>query len=208
VKAGRDPTPSGAGYPSEAGVMDSQSVKTTDRGGVRGYAVTACRDGDGFKKINGRKRQVLTDTTGLVLKAKVHAANLHDGAGARLLLPDLRRWYERLAVIWADQGYPGQELADWVAQQTGARLEIVRRTTKEAIRRRCGSRPWRRRASGCGKVPRRCLAGGGVGGHLTRPQHRQALRAPAAPLGSQVCERGHRADVLVAGTEPAAEQGL
>jgi len=159
VKAGRDPTPSGAGYPSEAGVMDSQSVKTTDRGGVRGYAVTACRDGDGFKKINGRKRQVLTDTTGLVLKAKVHAANLHDGAGARLLLPDLRRWYERLAVIWADQGYPGQELADWVAQQTGARLEIVRRTTKEAMWEQALAQARERLREGASKVPRRWRRG-------------------------------------------------
>ena len=118
IADGREPTPTGA-------AMDAQSVRTTDRGGVRGY--------DGFKKISGRKRHLLTDTTGLVLKAKVHAANVYDSQGARLLLPGLRGAFPRLAMIWADQGYRGLGLADWIAEEVGAALTVVRRSTKDEM---------------------------------------------------------------------------
>jgi transposase len=100
-------------------------VRTTDRGGERGF--------DGFKKISGRKRHVLTDTTGLLLKVKVHAANIHDGVGARLLLPALSQSFERLAMIWADQGYRNEGLPEFVEEQTGAKLTIVTRKTKNEI---------------------------------------------------------------------------
>ena len=66
-----------------AAIIDAQSVKTTDRGGEQGDEVG--------KKINGRKRQLLVDTLGLVLKAKVHAANIADRGGAHLLLEPLPR---------------------------------------------------------------------------------------------------------------------
>lgn len=118
VADNREPTPSGA-------AIDAQSVRTTDRGGVRGY--------DGFKKISGRKRHLLTDTTGLVLKAKVHAANLYDSTGARLLLPGVGGAFPRLAMIWADQGYRGEGLAEWVADEVGANLVVVRRSTKDEV---------------------------------------------------------------------------
>jgi putative transposase len=70
-QAGRAAEPSAA-------IMDTQSIKTTERGGEHGY--------DGGKKVNGRKRHVLVDTLGLVLKVTVHAADISDGAGAKLVL--------------------------------------------------------------------------------------------------------------------------
>jgi putative transposase len=72
-----------AAQPSAA-ITDSQSVKTTDRGGEHGYG--------GGKKVNGRKRHLLVDTLGLVLKARVHAADIPDREGAHLLLAPLKEF--------------------------------------------------------------------------------------------------------------------
>ena len=73
--AGREASPS-------AGVIDSQSVKTTESGGPRGY--------DAGKKIKGRKRHIVTDTQGFLLALRVHAANVQDVHGAVPLLGSLR----------------------------------------------------------------------------------------------------------------------
>ena len=111
AEAGRDPEPS-------AGVIDSQSAKTTEVGGEHGY--------DAGKKINGRKRHLLVDTMGLVLMVVVHTANIQDRDGARLLLAKAKGLFPRLQRIWADGGYAGK-LIGWLQETCGWVLEIIKR---------------------------------------------------------------------------------
>jgi putative transposase len=117
VAAGREPTPSAA-------CIDSQSVKTTEMGGLeRGY--------DGGKNIKGRKRHVLVDTWGLLLAVLITSAGLDDGAAAPLLLGHVTPHdFPRLMTIFADQKYHNHALDAWMAEhRAGWRIEVKARPT-------------------------------------------------------------------------------
>jgi putative transposase len=81
--------------------------------------------------VNGRKRHLLVDTIGLVLKVVVHAADIQDRDGAKLLLEAVKGLLPRLMLIWADGGYAGQ-LIGWVKEVCGWVLEIVKRNDDQA----------------------------------------------------------------------------
>ena len=114
--AGRDPMAS-------AGIVDSQSVKGADTVGAdsRGY--------DAGKKINGRKRHIVTDTLGLLIVVLVTAANLQDRDGGRLVLNRARMAMPSIVVVWADGGYAGKLLA-FAQYYLLITVQIVKRTDK------------------------------------------------------------------------------
>lgn len=113
TKSGREASPS-------AGVIDSQSVKTTESGGPRGY--------DAGKKIKGRKRHILTDTEGNLVHAVIHTADIQDRDGAPLVLAEIIRRFPWLRHVFADGGYAGDKLRQALKKRGKWTLEIVKRS--------------------------------------------------------------------------------
>ncbi len=115
VAAGRDPQPSAA-------VLDSQSAKSHQGGAAIGY--------DAGKRVRGRKRHLLVDTCGLVLRAVVHSASVQDRAGAKLVLAGIGALFPRVGLVWVDGGYVNvvdSGLVGWAAATENLQIVVVPR---------------------------------------------------------------------------------
>jgi putative transposase len=100
-------------------IMDGQSVKTTERGGIRGF--------DAHKRVKGRKRHILVDTFGLLIACRVEPADISDRKAAARLLGGLRPLFPNIRTVIADAGHQSAELARQLLRQDGWALQIVKR---------------------------------------------------------------------------------
>lgn len=109
-QTGREASPS-------LGLIDSQSIKT--------MSVTTQKGIDGNKRINGRKRFIITDVLGLIMALKVVEANTGERAGALLVFAQLGQRFGRLKTILADQGFDGIDFIEKIKTQFCLTLEVV-----------------------------------------------------------------------------------
>jgi putative transposase len=110
------------------GIIDSQSVK----------AAHTCKQEIGYdagKKINGRKRHIVTDTLGCLLLVLVHGANIQDRNGIKLVLPLLKdKFWGSIKAVIADGGYSGQPIIDWVKEKFSWDLQIVKKNEQSKFK--------------------------------------------------------------------------
>jgi transposase len=156
VRAGRHPNPTAA-------VIDSASVRGADT------VPTRSRGYDAGKRVNGRKRHLAVDTSGLLLAVVVTIAGIQDRDGAHRLLAALRAKFSTVGLVWADGGYTGR-LVDWAKAVLAFTVTIVKRTDDLAGFRVIPRRWVVERTLAWISKHRRC-----VRDYETRPDHAEAM---------------------------------
>jgi putative transposase len=104
-----------------AGILDSQSVKTTQEAETKGY--------DAGKKIKGRKRHLLVDTLGLLMVPWITTADVQDRDAVQAVLPMATQQHTALELVWADGAYAGPQVQA-LAKESGVKIEVVKRSDK------------------------------------------------------------------------------